>query len=327
LKITKTKIDERPLQQAGGFIMKIFGNGFYQTFGAFILASSLIWVPQAEAAPQSKDQQKCLSSMGGYVTRIDTTQIRANQTCVKTEGKGKLDTSVADCLVADSRGQMQKLSDKITEAQTDPDRGKCIGAAVPDFGYVPTGAAMVAAAQPPQVAFIAAVYGDDPESVIVDSSDRANRSQALCQTTIEKSANKIVASEVKSFKSCMTRGLRSRTAPISDATELAACSSDAKLIERSDKDTTKLVDQIGKKCTEKSVDWATVVGGDCASEATPAAYASCIQTKASCAACEIINGGYDLAIDCDLHDNGAADGSCGDVPSTLGAFVDGPVLF
>jgi hypothetical protein len=318
LKLTETKINERPLQQAGGSTMNIFGNGFYQTSGAVLLAASLLWVPQADAAAQSKDQQKCLNSMGGYVSRIDTTQIRANQTCVKTYGKGKLETSVADCLVADDRSKMLKLSGKITEAQTDVDRGKCIGAAVPDFGYVATGPAMVAAAQPPQVAFIAAVYGDDPESVIVDSSDRANRSQALCQATIEKSANKIVSSEVKSFKSCMTRGLRSRTAPISDATELAACSSDAKLIERSDKETTKLADQIGKKCTEKSVDWTTVVGGECASEASPTAYSLCIQVKASCAACEIINGGYDLAIDC---------GSCGAVPSTGGAFVDGPVLF
>ena len=307
--------------------MKIFGNGFYQTFGAFLLAGSLLWVPQADAAAQSKDQQKCLNSMGGYVGRIDTTQIRANQTCVKNYGKGKLDTSVADCLVADDRSQMLKLSAKITEAQTDVDRGKCIGAAVPDFGYVATGPAMVAAAQPPQVAFISAVYGDDPESVIVDASDRANRSQALCQATIEKSANKIVASEVKSFKSCMTRGLRDRDMPTSNATELAGCSNDTKLIDKSNKATSKLVDQIGKKCTEKSVDWTTVVAGDCASEATATSYAACIQTKASCAACEIINGGYDLAIDCDLHDNGAADGSCGDVPSTLGAFVDGPVLF
>ena len=308
--------------------MKTTFNGFSKTLGTLLVGSALVWAPEANAQEQSKDQQKCLSSMGSSVVKIDSTQIRENQTCVKTYGKGKLFVgSVADCQVADSNGKMQKVSDKIDEAQTDADRGKCIGAAVPDFGYVATGAAMVAAAQPPQVAFIAAVYGDDPESVIVDASDKANRGAALCQATIEKAANKIVLSEVKSFKSCMTRGLRSRTAPISDAIELAACSSDSKLVERSDKETTKLADHIGKKCTDKSVDWATVVAGDCASEASPAAYSSCIQIKASCAACEIINGGYDLAIDCDLHDNGAADQSCGDFPSTAGAFVDGPVLF
>ena len=306
--------------------MKTF-KSFYRRFGFCLLAAGLMWVPEVEAQQQSKDQQKCLNSMGGYVSRIETTQVRANQTCVKTYGKGKLTGSVADCLVADSRGQMAKLSSKITESQTDPDRGKCLGAAVPDYGYVATGDAMVAGAQPPQVAFLAAVYGDDPESVIIDATDRANRDEALCQATIEKSANKIVASEVKSFKSCMTRGLRSRSAPISSEAELEACINDTKLDEKSDKETTKLVDQIGKKCTDKGVDWATVVAGNCASEATPTAYSLCMQVEASCAACLAINGGYGLAIDCDLHDNGVSDSSCGAPPSPRGAFVDGPVLF
>ena len=306
--------------------MKTF-KSFYKAFSFCLLALGLVWAPEAHAQAQSKDQQKCLSSMGSYVSRIDTTQIRANQTCVKTYGKGKLTGSVADCQVADSRGQMQKLSNKITEAQTDPDRGKCLGAAVPDYGFVSTGAAMVAGAQPPQVAFLASIYGADPESVIVDASDRANRDSALCQATIEKSANKIVASEVKSFKSCMTRGLRSRSAPISSEAELENCINDSKLDEKSDKETTKLVDQIGKKCTAKSVDWSTVVAGNCASEASATAYSLCIQEEASCAACLTINGGYGLSIDCDLHDNGVADSSCGLAPSPRGAFVDGPVLF
>ena len=83
----------------------------------------------------------------------------------------------------------------------------------------------------------------------------------------------------------------------------------------------------GKKCTAKSVDWTTVVAGNCASEASAAAYSLCIQEEASCAACLTINGGYGLSIDCDLHDNGVADSSCGSAPSPRGAFVDGPVLF
>ena len=87
-------------------------NGFYKAFSFCLLALGLVWAPEAHAQAQSKDQQKCLNSMGGYVSRIDTTQIRANQTCVKTFGKGKLTGSVADCQVADSRGQMQKTAER-----------------------------------------------------------------------------------------------------------------------------------------------------------------------------------------------------------------------
>lgn len=277
----------------------------------------------AAAQAQSKDQQKCLNAMGGYVSRIDTTQAREDQSCVKDYGKGKLTSmTVTECLLADRKGRMAKLEDKIQEKQTDPDRGKCLGDAEPDFGFLAPDA-MVDGVAPEQAAFLSVILGNDPESVIVDATDRANRDQVNCQNTIIRTADKIVATEVKGFKSCMTKGLRSRTDPISSASELAECIDDEKLAEKTDKAEAKLVKMIGKKCTEKSVDWDSVVAGDCASEANPTDYASCVRTAADCTACLAIEGGYGIDIDCDAY----AGATCEGGPSPRGAFVDGPILF
>jgi hypothetical protein len=288
---------------------------------------SLVVAPDVLAQEQSKDQQKCISSMAGYVTRIDTTQARENQSCVKDYGKGKLGAmTVTQCLDADRKNRMAKLQVKIQEKQTDPAKGKCIGAAQPDFAFV-SAAGMVAGVQPEQAASLANILGATPEALIVDATDRANRDAVTCQITILKTADKIISAELKGFKTCATKGLRDRNAPFTSAAELETCIDDAKLAEKGDKAEAKLVTMIGKKCTDKTVDWDTVVGGACASEADPTAYAACIRTAANCTACLAINGGYGLSIDCDTYDDGAANATCGGGPSPRGAFVDGPILF
>ncbi|MEO2167221.1 MAG: hypothetical protein ABGY42_03705 [bacterium] len=288
---------------------------------------SLVVAPDVLAQEQSKDQQRCISSMAGYVTRIDTTQARENQGCVKDYGKDKLGAmTVTACLDADRNGRMGKLETKIQAKQTDADKGKCIGPAQPDFAFV-SAAGMVAGVQPEQAASLANILGATPEAIIVDATDRANRDEANCQNTIIKTADKIISAELKGFKSCATKGLRDRNAPFTSAAELETCINDTKLDEKADKAQVKLVDMIGKRCTDKTVDWTTVVGGACAGEADPTAYAACIRTAANCTACLAINGGYGLSIDCDTYDDGAANATCGGGPSPRGAFVDGPILF
>ncbi|MFP6663142.1 MAG: hypothetical protein VCC00_02945 [Deltaproteobacteria bacterium] len=293
----------------------------------FALSLGFLGAPDALAQEQTKDQQKCIGSMAGYVVRINLTQARENAGCVKDYGKDKLGAqTVAECLEADRKERMLKLEAKIQEKQTDPDKGKCIGAAEPDFAFV-SAAAMVAGVQPEQVAALADILGATPETLIVDATDRANRDAATCQNTILKTADKITATELKGFKSCVGKGLRARTDAFSSAADLETCIDDVKLAERADKAEAKLVKMIGKKCTEKGIDWDTVVGGACAAEADPTAYAACIRTAANCTACLEINGGYGLAIDCDLYDDGVANSTCGGAPSPRGAFVDGPILF
>jgi hypothetical protein len=298
---------------------------------------SLVVAPDVLAQEQSKDQQKCISSMAGYVTRIDTTQARENQSCVKDYGKGKLGAmTVTQCLDADRKNRMAKLQVKIQEKQTDPAKGKCIGAAVPDFVFhtefgdlLFPAASMVAEVQPTQAAALFDILGSTPEAAIVDATNRANRDEVNCQNTIIRTADKIISTELKGFKICATKGLRDRNAPFTSAADLESCINDTKLGEKADKAQSKLVDMIGKKCTEKTVDWSTVVAGDCAAEADPTAYAACIRVKANCTACTAINGGYGhwIDIDCDTYDDGFANGTCGGAPSPRGAFVDGPILF
>jgi hypothetical protein len=317
--------------------LKFARYGALATTLGFALSLGLVVAPDVLAQEQTKDQQKCISSMAGYVTRIDTTQARQNQGCVKDYGKGKLGAmTVTECVDSDRKDRMMKLELKIQEKQTDPDKGKCIGAAEPDFvfrtefgGFLLPAASMVDGVQPPQASALFDVLGNTPEAVIVDATDRANRNAATCQNTIIKTSDKIISTELKGFKRCVTKGLRDRTAPFTSAADLEACINDAKLDEKTDKAQVKLVDMIGKKCTDKGVDWSTVVAGDCAAEADPTAYAGCIRVKANCTACTAINGGYGygLDIDCDTYDDGVANGTCGGGPSPRGAFVDGPILF
>jgi hypothetical protein len=276
----------------------------------------------AGAQVQTSAQRKCFSTMAAAVTRVDTTQARENRKCVGDYGFGKLTTmTVTQCQTADRRGRMARLEARIDAQQLDI----CSGAAEPDFGYV-VAADMIAGVAAPQADFLAAVLGTPPEPVVVDRTGGGNRDEAICQNSVLRSADKVVAGALRAFAICGKNGVRRGADPFDSAADLEGCIDDAKVETKVGRAVQALQSKLASRCAARGIDYTTVVAGACAAEPTAGDYVDCLAESAVCHACQATNAGYDLGIDCDLVDNGASDSSC-TASSPTGAFVDGPMLY
>lgn len=298
-----------------------FGTGRRVAIAAG-MAVGLAFAAPAAAQVQTPEQRRCFSVMAGNVTRVDTTQARENQKCVGDYAFGKLTTmTVDDCLTADRKGKMARLEARISGKQLD----LCSGADEPDFGFVEA-PDLVAGVLAPQADFLAAVLGPIPELVIVDRTGGGNRDEAVCQNSLLKAADHVIASTLRGFGACGKKGLRSKADPFTSSADLESCIEDARVEAKTDRAVTMLSRKLANRCTARGVDYTTVIAGDCQSEPTEAEWVECITEDALCEACLALNAGYGLGLDCDEVDNGVVDGSCTG-PSPTGAFVDGPILF
>ena len=294
-------------------------RGFGAAVAAFAIAGL---VPVAEAQVQSVAQRKCFNAMAGNVTRVDATQARESQKCVGDYAFGRLTTmTVTACQTADRKGKLARLETRIGAKQVD----LCAGAAEPDFGYA-AATDLVAGVSAPQADFLADVLGTPPEAVIVDRTGGGNRDEAVCQNSLLKGADRIVAGALRAFAFCGKKGLRRAADPFDSAADLAGCIDDAKVETKIGRAVTTLGNKLAGRCTGRGVDYTTVVGGACAAEPSAGDYVDCLAVKALCQACLATNGGYDLGIDCDEVDNDLLDGSCSG-SSPIGAFVDGPIPY
>ena len=280
---------------------------------------------------QSKDQQKCLRSQLGYIAKAAKTQGKENSLCVRDAGKGKLDGSAEDCLTADRKGKVAKLTAKMAEKQTDADKGKCLSE--PDFGYL-AAAEFVPAVTAEDVEFFHNSFAaaDDLGDTIVDATDKANKADAGCQAMLLKVSHKIVDARLKTFAKCVEKGLKARDENdrIISAVTMESCwGADADKVAKA---VAKHAHLNAKKCAEKGADWSTVVAGDCAAATDADEFAACVDDLAACSACNMLNATLGLELDCDDLDDGELNDSCGEeegIPpaSPVGSFVDGPILF
>ena len=265
-------------------------------------------------ATQDKDQRKCLALQLTNVAKVAKTQGKENQRCVKDAGKGKLEAlTPTECLVADRKERISKLATKLAELQTDADKGKCLVA--PNFGYQPA-VELVNAVTPQDVEFFERSFASSPDlsSTIVDATDRALRDEATCQATVLKVSDKVVDTYLKNFVTCAKKGLgaKQESERIISAVTMESCWGS-----RPDKVEAALEKHAQlnvKKCSEKSVDWSTVVAGECANSADEATFADCVSEIAACQSCQILNAGMGLAIDCDQADDDVSNGSCPALP-------------
>ncbi|MFP6664792.1 MAG: hypothetical protein VCC00_11365, partial [Deltaproteobacteria bacterium] len=283
-------------------------------------------------AVQSKDQQKCIASQAGYIFKVAKTQAKENALCVKDAGKNKLGGLTLDqCLSADRKQKIAKITAKLISHQSDPVKAKC--SLEPDFAYVDA-ADFIPAVVAEQIVFLDAILGDDAAAMVLDSADRA---AIGCQAMIVKNADKLLATRLKEFGSCLQKGLKAKSDPITSAIQAETCwnAGSAKL----EKIVLKSAELNVKKCAAKGIDFDTVVAGSCAAETEDAdgrtgesRYADCLDERAACRACRILNGTLDLELGCDELDDGVINDSCRADANTgggsaEGAFVDGPILF
>lgn len=243
---------------------------------------------------QDKDQQGCINTVNKDIAKVAATQGKENSGCVKTGTKGAV---AANCPTADAKGKVAKTTSKTTADETK----KCTVA--PNFAYT-SGANANGAAKGSELDYLADIFGGTDLSGVI-STDKLIGG---CQSTVIKDAEKITATKWKEFIGCKKDALKNGAAA---AAGIELCvtpggiAADAK--GKIGKTVSKLGADITKKCTGVTV--ATAFPGAC-SGSSLANLNTCIDQRAECRVCLAINDADGLNVNCDLFDNGAADGSC-----------------
>ena len=256
------------------------------------------------AAQQSKDQQKCLNTVNKDGTLVAKAQGKANVACVKDAGLGKLVGTAESCLTADPKGKLQKAKDK-----TVADAAKSCGTA-PGFGY-PGTAATNAGAEQAELDLIEDVFGEPLDAAI--TSCAANKAGCQCQQKVVAGVQKIADTKLAEFLKCKKAVLKNganAAAALDDCVDDAATpgsiAADTKA--RVAKAVAKLGTDIAKKCDALGVT-TTSFPGTCTGRSGNA-LAQCLDRLAECRVCQAINAMDALLVNCDLFDDGAANGTC-----------------
>lgn len=256
------------------------------------------------SAQQSKDQQKCLNTVNKDGSLVAKAQGRANVGCVKDAGSGKLVGSAAACLTADAKGKLQKAKDK-----TVADAAKSCASA-PSFGYPGAAATNIGAVQA-ELDLVADVFGTPLDAAI--TSCTASKAGCGCQAKVADDVAKLADTKIAEFVKCKKTILKNGASTglalqgcVADAGTAGSIEADSK--GKIAKALVKLGTDITKKCDTPGVT-TTSFPGVCAGM-SGAALAQCLDRLVECRVCQTINDMDALSVNCDVFDDGVANGTC-----------------
>lgn len=273
------------------------------------------------AAPQTSDQQRCISDMNKYAVRLARTQNRADGDCVKNAGRGltvKLgvppQTQTAQaCLTNDVGGRVAKDSLKLT----DRDTKSCLTTPtqLPGFGYAGASTAG-AGARAAGLTITSGLFGPDLDAAIV--SEDVDRDGARCQSDVLRYTGDLfyaIWKEALTAKKNVLKGSNrlAGSGPVASASDLAG---ELIAVVQADpkgkiaKAVQKLRDRAARACTPALTPLADMFPGTCAASATLTELGDCAAGVARGQFYQSAATADALAIDCDLRDNGASDLSC-----------------
>lgn len=285
---------------------------------ATTLLATLVLLAGSATAQQDKAQQGCINALNAAGAKMAQTQGKEQLTCLKNAGLGKLNEPAQICLTSDAKGKVAKLENKIAATEVK----KC--ATAPTVAYT-NAATVVSSAQVGRLDVLADILGPDLDTAAIPCS--ADKAGCKCQLAVAKAAEKIAATQWKSFNGCKKAGLK---AGATTAADVRSCISDALTVGSLAADSKgklqKLVDKlegtIAKSCDTPNVTSTAFAEGQC-SALTGAALASCIANRIDCRVCQSLNGSDDLSEDCDAYDDGAQNESCGCSPINTSPCDDG----
>ena len=260
------------------------------TLGALLLLSGVA------NAQLPKQEQKCANSINKGAAKVAKAQAGDNASCVKNGGKGKLTTSIEACLTGDVKGKVAKAISKIKTSD-------CTGGAAPSFlpGLQTSSSEIGDIMKQKDLDLIHAIFGTDLDVFIVDAG--VDKPGAGCQAAIAKAAGKCEDAKLGSFNSCKKDKLKAGD------TDIQAClgSGTGGIPDGKGKIAKKcgngLGGTVGKKCagTDNAALFPPCAGGD---------LGDCLDQKIECEVCRALNLLDGLNRDCDLFDDGLANGSC-----------------
>jgi hypothetical protein len=275
--------------------------------------------PRAGAAPQSKEQRKCVTASAADARKVARKQDKAAVACLHDAARGRADklgpggTALA-CVQVEPKGQVQKAIDALVGKEAK----RCAGAALPDFSYAPAAEAG-AAARSHAISLVHDLFGPD-----LDPAIRLHAIEPLaarCQEKLLKEAQALFDVLRKRARTGTEEALKGRKRAVGSdpfAQARSRAEVETELIVRVDRDAkgkiagaeAKLAAKAAKHCARTEAPVGDLFPGRCAGAADPAALATCLE--------EVVHGRFwggqaetaALAIPCDLVDDGTFDQSC-----------------
>jgi len=260
-----------------------------------VLWTALFVAPLLLTGPASaqldKQEQKCANSINKGAAKVAKAQAGDNAACIKNGSKGKLTTSIEACLTGDVKGKVAKAISKIKT-------GDCSGGSPPSFlpGLKTNSGAIGDTMKNKDLNLIHDIFGTD-----LDLSISADKAAGKCQAAIAKAVGKCQSAKLGSFNSCKKDKLKAGD------TDIQAClgtgtggipDGKGKISKACGGDF-----GIGKKCGGQDLN-ALLPG------LAPNAGAGAIDAVIECRVCGALNSLDGLFRDCDLFDDGLANGSC-----------------
>jgi len=260
---------------------------------AVVVCATLALTGSVSHAQIAKSGQDCINNVNKSAMSVSKSQGKENAACVKNAVKGN-EPDPSACLSADGKGKVAKKEAKTFSSDTK----HCT--APPSFGY--TSAAVANAAATGEGAAVATdLYGAGMNAALAIGA--GDKDSGTCQSKISKHLEKVVAAQLKAFRTCKKDGLKSGV--ITTGASLADCfdnvSADGKAISA----LSKMDADFTKRCAPLPV--ASLFPGTCASAPD---LPDCFYEITLCRTCRMLDLMDGTARDCDLFDNGAADASC-----------------
>lgn len=255
---------------------------------------------QVPAPPGTPDAQQsvCMQKLVEAGARVGLASLQEVQACVDDAVRGKPsgEPSAQECVDASASQRLATARER-TEAV---EARYCTGS---DAEFGPRTASAV------NDAFTAllrvdAIFGPDLDAAIGDGE------HGSCQRAVARSAVKMAATRIRSFRDCVRKGLRAGT--ILDAAGLDACI-DADPRERIAKSDARLATTITRACA--GADPAAALPGECAGEGA-STLGTCFAIRAECDACRAIDAAIGSTRSCHPFVTGVATPYCGRRPIT-----------
>ncbi len=252
----------------------------------------------ARAQQQSVKQRLCIRQMNKACEVVAEAQGHANRLCVRLAGKG-LVSDVDLCVATDPSGKVPHK--KQTTIRRENSRCLRTPEQNPDFGK--TDATTVNdAAQGEEINLFESVMGSPAQPAIINCD--GDPLGCKCQQRVTLFYGKVIFRKIEGFLLCKKPGLRQGTI-VSNAGLENCMGADPRGKVASKLG--RLQKEIQKRCIDRGVNLGTAFPGSCSSAPDLKA---CLDARTNCYACRMLNAADGLSKDCDLFDDGLANGSC-----------------
>ncbi len=289
-----------------------------------VLSVGLLLVGAPADAALTRDQQRCVNAQNKNLGKVAVAFGKQIERCVRGIAKGTESRTLSECVDDDDSGKIARAAQKAGDDDVRRCQGVDSGGTPKAPGVFYTGSANSNAAATASAESLETIVFGGTEDVFLKSDQPFG---AQCQRAVLQSLAKCQATRLKEFEKCKRNALSQNRSPFpSGATtpsELETCLSVDSKGRIEQKCTLDVLQAIGEKCRDNST-WETfVASGICpaCSSFDDECLFDCLSEPNTCAVCGAIRQADDLDTNCDLFDDGTANGSCA---SASQAFVDRP---